>query len=396
MSGSFSIGRVAGIRIGIHYTWLLAFALIAWSLTAGYFPTVLPDAGPLIYGMTGIAGTLLLFASVLLHELSHSLVARQRGLQVDSITLFVFGGVSGLSNEPTRPRDEFLVAVVGPLTSLVVAGVCWLVGFVLVEGVGIGGALLGYVGFANAVLGVFNLVPGFPLDGGRVLRAILWAMTGSLRQATRIASHIGQGIGYLLVLLGVLLLLDGDVVSGLWLAFIGWFLSEAAQAMRQEHALREALSGIPVSTVMDTQPPIVGPKTSVEELVFDHAVQRGERAVLVVDRGHLLGLVTLADVKKVQRDTWSVTQLEEIMSRAPLQTVTPDTDLTAVLESMMRHSIHQLPVVAGERVVGMVSRAEILGMLRVRDELDLHLHVVKPANDGHGRVATRGSEISST
>src|SRR5579871_521708 len=168
MPSSFSLGRIAGIRIGIHYTWLLAFALIAWSLAASYFPSVLPDAGPLTYWLMGIAGALLLFASVLLHELSHSLVARRLGLHVDSITLFIFGGVSNLSSDATRPWDEFVVAVVGPLTSLALAGVCWILGQVLADGAGVAGALLAYVGFANAVIGLFNLVPGFPLGGGRV------------------------------------------------------------------------------------------------------------------------------------------------------------------------------------------------------------------------------------
>ncbi|HEX8967847.1 MAG TPA: site-2 protease family protein [Chloroflexota bacterium] len=371
MRSTFNLGRVAGIEIGIHYTWLLAFALISWSLAEGYFPTTLPHASQLTYWLMGIAGALLLVGSVLLHELSHSLVARQRGLRVDSITLFIFGGVSNLSSDATRPADEFVVAGVGPLTSLVLAGLSWALGYVFHNSIDIVAALLGYLAFANATLGVFNLVPGFPLDGGRVLRGVLWAVTGSLRKATRVASYTGQAIGYVLILLGVSSLLGGDVLSGLWIAFIGWFLSGAAESTRQEQAVREVLSGIAVRLVMNTSPPVASPRATVESFVFERAVQHGERAVLIVEAGRLLGLVTLADVKRVDRDLWATTPLAEIMSSADLQTVTPETDVATALELMTTRAIHQVPVLADGQVVGMISRAEILEMLQVRAELDL-------------------------
>ena len=228
MRATFTLGRIAGIRVGIHQTWLLAFALISWTLAVGYFPESLPRQGLVIYIVLGVVGSLVLFGSVLVHELSHSLVARRRGLSVDSITLFIFGGVSNLKTEATTPGDEFLVAVVGPLTSLVLAAIAWALHEVLVGSNAIGGALLGYAAAANLVLGLFNLVPGFPLDGGRVLRSVVWVATGSLRRATRTASYVGQTIGYLLVVLGVFSLLGGEVLNGVWIAFIGWFLSAAA------------------------------------------------------------------------------------------------------------------------------------------------------------------------
>jgi Zn-dependent protease/CBS domain-containing protein len=376
MRSSFTLGRVAGIRIGIDYTWLLAFALVSWSLAAGYFPQVLPRQAVLTYWSMGTMGALLLFACVLLHELSHSLVARRRGLHVDSITLFIFGGVSNLSSEMSRPLDEFAVAVVGPLTSLVLAGIATLLGQALGSGNAVIVALLGYLAFANAMLGAFNLVPGFPLDGGRLLRAAVWAISGSLRQATTIASYTGQTLGYLLVLLGVSTLLGGDVLSGLWMVLIGWFLSVAAASTRQEQVAREVLSGIAVSTVMDASPPIASSQTSVESFVFEWAVLHGQRAVLVTEADHLLGLVTLADVHKVEREAWATTPLEEIMSTPPLWTVAPESDLAAALELMVTHSIHQLPVVSAGRVVGIVNRADILRMLQVRDQL--HLGSLRP------------------
>jgi Zn-dependent protease/CBS domain-containing protein len=371
MRSSFTFGRVAGIRIGIDYTWLLAFALVSWSLAAGYFPQVLPRQAVLTYWSMGTVGALLLFACVLLHELSHSLVARRRGLHVDSITLFIFGGVSNLSSEMSRPRDEFVVAVVGPLTSLVLAGIATLLGQALASGNAVIAALLGYLAFANAMLGVFNLVPGFPLDGGRLLRAAVWAISGSLRQATTIASYTGQTLSYLLVLLGVSTLLGGEVLSGLWMVLIGLFLGGAAASTRQKQVAREVLSGIAVNTVMDTSPPTASAKTSVDSFVFECAVLHGQRAVLVTEADHLLGLVTLADVNKVECDAWATTTLEEIMSTSPLRTVAPESDLAAALELMVTHSIHQLPVVSAGQIVGMINRADILRMLQVRDQLHL-------------------------
>jgi len=367
MPSSFTVGRIAGIRIGIHYTWLFAFALISWSL-ASYFPTTLRSATPLTYWLMGGCAALLLFASVLLHELSHSLVARRRGLKVDSITLFIFGGVSNLSSEPTRPSDEFLIAVVGPLTSLALGGACWVLNQWLAGGVG--GALLGYLSFANLVLGVFNLVPGFPLDGGRVLRGAVWAATGDVRRATRVASFTGQTIGYLLVLFGVVTLLGGDLLGGVWIAFIGWFLTAAAHNSSQSQALRAALSEIRVRSFMDPAPPRCSPQATVETFVFHWAVPHGQRAVLVVEDEQLVGLVTVADVKEVPRSRWSLTPLAQIMSRPPLATVAPTTDLAEALELMLARRVHQLPVLDGSRIAGMITRAEILQVLQIRTELD--------------------------
>ncbi len=369
MRSSFTLGQVAGIKIGIHYTWLLAFVLIAWSLAQGYFPDLLPRSSQATYWLMGIAGALLLFASVLVHELSHSLVARRRGLQVDSITLFIFGGVSNLTSEATKPGDEFLVAVVGPATSLILAAVFWAIGQVLPTNASVAGVLVGYIAFANAILGAFNLVPGFPLDGGRVLRGIVWGATGSLRQATRVASYVGQAVGFLLIFWGLATLLGGDFLSGLWIAFIGWFLSGAAESARQEQAVRQVLSGVAVRTVMDPAPPRTTPETTVESFVFEYVLLHGQRAVLVVDGNHLLGIVTVADAKRVERTTWSTTPVSTIMTPVPLFTVGPDNDLSTALQLMVTHSVHQLPVVTDGDVLGVVSRSEILEMLHLRDEL---------------------------
>jgi CBS domain-containing protein len=237
-------------------------------------------------------------------------------------------------------------------------------------GAGVGGALLGYLSFANLVLGLFNLIPGFPLDGGRVLRGAVWAASGDLRQATRVASFTGQTIGYLLMLFGVVTLLGGDLLGGAWTAFIGWFLTMAAHASRQTQVVREALSEIRVSTFMDEAPRRYSPQTTVEAFVLQCVAARNQRVALIVDREQLVGLATISDVRKVPRARWALTQLGQIMSCAPLATVAPATNLADALELTLARGVQQLPVLDGDRVAGIITRADILQVLQVRTELD--------------------------
>ena len=260
MQGTLKLGTLAGIDIRVHYTWLFAFVLVAWSLAQGYFPTMDTGLGAGTYWLLGIVSALLLFGSVLVHELGHSLVAGARGLRVQSITLFIFGGVSSITSEATNARDEFLVAVVGPVTSLALAGLFWLVSQAVPPGTGVF-AVASYLAFTNLLLGAFNIVPGFPLDGGRVLRAILWAASGNMSRATRIASYVGQAVAFVLIGWGVSRLLGGDIFGGLWTAFIGWFLNGGAEASRQQQPT--VLSGVPVTTVMETSPAVAAPGLSV-------------------------------------------------------------------------------------------------------------------------------------
>ena len=240
MQGSFKLVTLAGIDIRLHYTWLLAFVLIAWSLAAGYFPMSGEASGSIGYLLLGAITAALLFASVLVHELGHSLVARARGLQVDNITLFIFGGVSNITREPSSARDEFLISVVGPLFSLVLAGVFYVVGRALPLD-SAPGSVARYLASANLLLGVFNILPAFPLDGGRVLRSSVWVVTGSMRRATQLASYIGQTAAFLLIGWGVLQVLTGDVFGGTWIGFIGWFLNTGAEGARHQATLDKAL-----------------------------------------------------------------------------------------------------------------------------------------------------------
>jgi Zn-dependent protease/CBS domain-containing protein len=371
MESSFKLGRVAGIEVGIHYTWLVAFVLVSWSLAQGFFPGSYPGWSPVTYWLVGVFSALALFASVLIHELSHSFVARARGEEVDSITLFIFGGVSNLRSEPAAPRDEFLVSVVGPLTSFVLAAGFWLLRLAVAPGDSPVGAALDYLALINLILGGFNLLPGFPLDGGRILRSIVWAATRSLRRATQIAAGTGQAIAYLMIFWGLLQLLGGNFLGGLWIAFIGWFLNNAAETTRAQQSTTESLSGVTVAELANPQPIIAGPDTTVQDFVFEDVVRQGRSAVLVMAGGPLLGIATVTDAKKVPQDRWSATTLAEIMTPAPLQTVTPDTAMTRALELFVSSSVNQLPVVQDERVVGLLSRADVLRYLQLRQELHL-------------------------
>jgi Zn-dependent protease/CBS domain-containing protein len=371
MQNSFKLGHVGPIEVGIHYTWIFAFALVVWSLAGGFFPANYPGWGQATYWVVGIIAALALFACVLIHELSHSFVALARGQGVHSITLFIFGGVSNLKAEAERPKDEFLISIVGPLSSFGLAAIFWLLLQALDPGSSPLGALLAYLAFVNVLLGGFNLLPGFPLDGGRVLRSIVWAATGSLRRATDLASYVGQGMGLLMILWGVSRLLGGDFLGGLWTAFIGWFLNGAAETTRQQQIVRESLRGVRVSELMDPRPAVASPSMTVQEFIFDHVLREGRRALLVVDDAHVTGIVSITDAKEVPQDAWPTTTVGSIMTPVPLKTIAPDADMQTALELLVDGSLNQLPVVRDGTAVGMLTRADVLRFLQLREELHI-------------------------
>jgi Zn-dependent protease/predicted transcriptional regulator len=384
MESSFKIGRIAGIQIGIHYTWLFAFFLVAWSLAQGFFPANYPGWTEATYWIVGAVTALLLFVSVLIHELSHSFVAKARGIGVDSITLFIFGGVSNLKTESEESRDEFLISVVGPLTSFALAGLAWLGDRALAPGNSPLGATLSYLAMINLMLGIFNLIPGFPLDGGRVLRSIIWGVTGSMRRATEVASFVGQGFGFLLILWGVSQIFGGSFLNGLWIAFIGWFLNNAAEATRRSVVARESLRGVRVAALMDPEPPIVDPRLNVQDFVFEYVLRRGQRAALLTEDGRLLGIASISDAKKVPQEEWAATPIGRIMTPAPLRTIAPKTELSQALGLLVDGELNQLPVVQDSRLVGMLSRADVLRFLQLRDELRIRgLPGTGTAPNGH-------------
>jgi Zn-dependent protease/CBS domain-containing protein len=361
MQGSFRVGTIAGIEIRLHYTWLVALLLIAWSLSSGVFP--MAGQSPVANWVLGIVAALLLFVSVLLHELAHSLVATARGIRVDSITLFIFGGVSNITREPSTARDEFLIAIVGPLSSLALAGLFWAIGLLFPAGSALS-ALVGYLASANLLLGLFNIVPGFPLDGGRVLRSIIWAATGDMLRATRVASYVGQAIAFVLIGWGVLRVVAGDVAGGVWIGFIGWFLNSGAEASRQEVAVQTTLAYVPVSSVMNGSPVHVSPGLSVADFVMEHVMRRGQRALPVIEAGQLVGLMSATDAKHIERERWATTRIGDIMTRTPLKTLGPDANLADALQMMADYDIHQVPIVSGGVLVGMVTRSEVMRIMQ--------------------------------
>ena len=369
MRSSFRLFRIAGIDVGIHFSWAFIFILITWSLAQGFFPEAYPGWDATTYWVTGVIAALLLFASVLLHELAHSLVARARGISVNSITLFIFGGVSNLEGEPEQAKAEFYMAIVGPLTSLVLAGVFWGVFQLIQKQESPAAAMLYYLALVNAILGVFNLLPGFPLDGGRVLRSILWGVSGNLTRATNIAATVGRIFGWGLIGFGVFQLFTGNFLGGLWIAFIGWFLSSAADASRRGVTLREHLSGTTVKEVMDASVETISPETSVEEMAQNVFRRHHRRAVPVTRDSRLLGIVTVTDVRGLPQARWAQTPVEEIMTRSPLYSVAPDDDLNSAMRLVAQHDVNQLLVVDKGQLVGMLSRSDIIRHLHLSQEL---------------------------
>ncbi|HEX2884259.1 MAG TPA: site-2 protease family protein [Candidatus Limnocylindria bacterium] len=375
MGTGWKIGRLAGIDLAIHPSWLVIFFLVTYSLAAFQFPREFAGWSQATYWIVGVATALLFFASVLAHELSHALVARRFGLRVEGITLFIFGGATSLDRDSRTPREEALIAVAGPLTSLAIGAA--LIGLELVVGQPQLAALVGWLGVINLMLGAFNLIPGFPMDGGRLLRAVVWRIRGDRLAATRNAAVVGRLFAYLLIAIGVYLALrpGGSIFSGLWLALIGWFLSNAAEATVAQAGLERSLFGVMVRDAMDRMPAAVSPNELVSELVSERMLRGNERSYLVRHAdGGLAGLVTLGDVRRVPREQWPLTRVTDIMTRyADLATVRADAPVTDALRLLEEHEVGQLPVIEDEArtPVGVVSRRGILRLVEARMKLGL-------------------------
>jgi Zn-dependent protease len=381
MRGSFKLGRIAGIEIGIHYTWIFAFILFAWIFAQGTFPALFPGWTTATYWVAGIIVAILLFVSVLIHELCHSLVAIRRGLKVSSIVLFIFGGVSNIENEPETAWVEFIMAGAGPASSLVLGGVFY--GFA--RAVYSNGqhtaplfAILYYTAYINILLAIFNIIPGFPLDGGRVFRSIIWGITKNLHKATIIAGNVGRVFGWAMVLFGITQFfgisvagIQANFLNGIWFVFIGWFLTSAADSAMREQSLQQHLAGVHVRDVMDRSPECVSPNASVESVVHESFIQRGRRALPICNESGLLGIVTLADVKRLPQDRWANTPVQEIMTRSPLESVNQDDDLNGALRILAQKGLNQIPVMGDGHLVGLLSRANVIRYLQTRQELGI-------------------------
>lgn len=357
------IGRVFGIPIDIDYSWFLIFSLLTWIMAVSYYPTQFKNGSPVEYWAIGAITAAMLFVSVLLHELGHSLVAMRYKVPVRRITLFIFGGVSQIAAEPPSAGAEFWVAIAGPAVSFALAILFW--GLTpLVAGVPPLLALVKYLALLNLVLGTFNLIPGFPLDGGRVFRAIVWGINRNFQRATVIAAVTGRFFGFLLILLGASEVLHRRVVNGLWIAFIGWFLESAAASQVQQQVVRNMLVGHKVSEVMNRDYVRIPGEMTLQELVDQHVLMGGHRCFVVSRGDACLGLVTLSDIRKVARSAWPATPASAIMiPREKLASIPPHAELWTALEKIGRDGVNQLPVVENGRVVGILSREDVVRYL---------------------------------
>ena len=370
MPSSIKFGKIGGIEIGVHWSWIPIFIIFTWLFATGTLDHFFPHWSAAAKWIAGAVTSAIFFGSLLAHELAHSFVAKSKGLDVRGITLFFIGGVSNLGGEPRSAADEFQISVVGPLTSLLMGGV-FAIGWLAIHpfSPGIAG-VSAQLAVINAALALFNMVPGFPLDGGRVFRSIIWQRTRNLHQATRIASMAGEGVGYLLMGIGIVFFLFGNLLNGIYFFIVGLFLRGIAAGSYQQMIAEETLAGLKARDAAVTNCEVVSPSESVESVVDNYVLLRNVRCFPVQSGDDLLGLVTLEDIRHVPRDQWPMTPIEKAMTSVNrLHAVSPDEDLRQVLQLMARQDINQVPVVDDGKLLGMISRSDILRLIQTRREL---------------------------
>jgi Zn-dependent protease len=369
MRQTIPLGRVLGIPIGLDYSWFLIFALLTWTLAVGYYPAEFRFWPVAQYWVVGALTAVMLFVSVLLHELGHSVVAMRYKIPVRSITLFIFGGVAQIGAEPPSASAEFWIALAGPAVSFGLA-----VFFSLLQP--LSGAfapllaLVTYLAYINGTLALFNLIPGFPLDGGRVFRAIVWGVTHNLRRATLVAANVGRAVAFLFIIGGVWQILSGDLGNGLWIAFIGWFLENAASAQVHEQSAQDLLAGGKVAEVMSRSYADIPADATLQHLVDEHILGAGRRCFMVTRDGEPIGLLTVHNIKEVPQAEWPVTTAAQAMiPMAQVKRVQPDAELWTALEEMDRDGVNQLPVMVEGCCYGMLSREDVISYMRTRRAL---------------------------
>ncbi len=371
MRNSFSLGNFLGIDLRADFSWLIGFGVLVWMLAAHYFPMNYSGWTSGATFAAALATAVLFFASVLAHELAHSLVSKRLGFPVPRITLFIFGGMAQLGREPNRPRDEFFIASAGPLLNLLLA-----LGFTSLAwaGPGIVGVPLAafgkWLGLVNLGLGLFNLLPGFPLDGGRILRSIVWALTHDFKKATLVAGTTGRIIAFGLIFWGLSQVFRGNWADGLWIAFIGWFIEQAATQSVAQVALEDLLAGHMAREAMMTDCPHVSPVLTLQNLVDEVLLTSGRRCFPVQGGNRITGLITLSEIRNVSRDQWATTTVGSVMiPYQDLKTVSPNTNLFEVFQRMTDADVEQLPVVENGQLVGMIGHNNVLSFLQNRAQL---------------------------
>jgi Zn-dependent protease/predicted transcriptional regulator len=374
MKAQIKLFKIFGIQIGLHYSWLLIALLVVLSLV-GQFTATNPRWGSTVIWGLAVLTAFLFFAAIVVHELSHAVIAKARGLPVRSITLFALGGVAQIEKEAPDAKTEFWMGIAGPITSALIGLMC------LGIAAAIGwtpsrdhqspwAAMLGWLGVINIALAVFNMVPGFPLDGGRVLRAIIWWVTGNASRATRVATAIGQFVAFVFIIFGLVRFFGGAGFAGLWLTFIGWFLLDATRSSYSQFETIERLRGVRVRDVMAGDWPVIDGRTSLQTFVDDYLLRSGKRCFVVEENGRVAGMITPHEVKDVNREEWPQRTVHEVMiPLTKLHAVKPATSLTEALETMGREDVNQLPVMSNNHLAGIVSRGHIVRLLQTRVEL---------------------------
>lgn len=369
----FHLLRIAGIQIIIDYSWFIIFFLVIYSMAESYFPQAQKHFTTPQYWIMGLVAATLLFSSVLLHELAHSFVAIRFGIEVLSIRLFIFGGLAQVSQEPRSGRHEFLIALAGPATSMVLAvffGIPY-VAYYLGDGSRAVAAVAGYLALSNVLLALFNLIPGFPLDGGRILRAILWDRWDDMARATKVVSQIGNAFALFLIVVGALqFFLTQSLISGLWFIFIGLFMKQSAVGSYQAAVLKQALAGVRIRQIMTEHVVTVDWLAPVDELVRDYIYKHQFTNFPVFNREEFIGMVSLADVKSVPKELWGFKQVRDIMTPVDqVPTLSPNDDATEALSRMVTDDLGRMPVVENGRLVGIVSRRDIMNLFKIKSDL---------------------------
>lgn len=376
MNAQIKLGRIFGVEIGLHYSWLIIAVLISLSLSQ-YFGNAHPDwSGSVIWAMA-IVTALLFFVAIVLHELSHAAVARMNGIPVRSITLFALGGVAQMEKDADDAKTEFWIGICGPIASAILGFIClglaWMLGWtLLVEPATPLMAMLVWLGYVNFALAIFNMIPGFPMDGGRVLRAIVWWITGNAARATRIASVTGQFLAFGFIIFGLFQFFGGAGFGGLWIAFIGWFLLTAAKASYVQNELTERLRGISVGDIMMRDCPVLESRNNLQTFVEDHLLKTGQRCFMVTENGTPVGLITPHEVRQFEQKLWAFKTVADVMRPIEgLHVVSPEMPVAEALEIIGREDVNQLPVISNGRIEGIISRDRILNHLLTRQELNL-------------------------
>jgi Zn-dependent protease len=365
---TLSLGRIIGIPIELDYSWFLIFALLTWSFAVSYYPAEFTDWSTALYWFTGAATAIMLFVSVLIHELGHSVIALGYKIPIRSITLFIFGGVAQIESEPPKASAEFWIAIAGPVTSTLLALFFFLFQPLLNQSTPLYG-LVKYLASINLLLALFNLIPGFPLDGGRVFRAFVWWITRSLRKATLVAANLGRFIAFLFIFVGFWQMFSGNFGNGLWIAFIGWFLESASSAQLRQQVIHEALKGHTVGDAMSRSFAEIASNVSLQQLIHDHILLTGQRTFIVKNDGKVVGLLTLHQIKQVPRTEWSTTQVADIMiPDTGIKKVRPDAELWECFSMMNRDGVNQLPVMENGHILGMLSREDVINFFHTLQE----------------------------